>query len=64
MPNIPWLQPGHPATALLALCLGLLAIEQAARHYGRKAALVTFAFVSGIFAATLLFVLINGVPHQ
>jgi hypothetical protein len=25
---------------------------------------VTFAFASGIFAATLLFVLINGIPHR
>jgi hypothetical protein len=56
------IQPGHPATALLALVLGLLAVK-AAYQRSREAGNLVFMFVSGVFAAVLLFVLVNGMPH-
>jgi hypothetical protein len=58
----PWLQPGNPQTALLAVVLGVLAVKQAYQK-GPEAGRLVFAIVAGIVAAMLLFVLINGVPH-
>jgi len=58
----PWLQPGNPVTGLLALGLGVLAIKKAAQR-SPEAGRIVFAIVAAIFAATLIFVAINGVPH-
>jgi hypothetical protein len=59
----PWLQPGDPRTALLALGLGVLAIKAAAQKSPAAAGIV-IAIVVAIFTATVIFVAINGVPFR
>jgi hypothetical protein len=59
----PRLQPGNPATALLALGLGVLAIKKAAQR-SPAAGRIVFAIVAAIFTATVIFVAINGLPHD
>jgi hypothetical protein len=47
--HVPWLEPGNPQTALLAVILGVLAVRKAYQH-SPQAGRLAFMFASGVFA--------------